>query len=145
MVRVLVDHDLIASPVPVRDDGVIVRGDVPVEVAEPEAFPVSSRKHEYMLRSKATAEASVCPWLVHVVMRIVGASIMSDPLIVLSVNVWNLRMSFLVRCNVVLGRGSRLLTPSWGRSAPRFGCLGGSRPVSRNMSTANLRGVTAAV
>ena len=73
MVGVLVDHDLIASPVPARDDVVIVRGDVPVEIAEPEAFPVSSRQHEDMLRSKATGEAPVCPRLIAVVMRIVGA------------------------------------------------------------------------
>ena len=46
MVGVLVDHDLIASPVPAYDDVVIVRGDVPVEVVKPEAFPVSSRKVE---------------------------------------------------------------------------------------------------
>src|ERR1039458_7590036 len=77
MVGVLVDHDLIASPVPARDD-------VPEKIAEPEAFPVSSRKHEYMLRSKATGEAPVCPRLIDVIMRIVGATIMSDPLIVRS-------------------------------------------------------------
>src|SRR5271157_767787 len=113
MIGVLVDHDLIASPVPARDDVVIVRGDVPVEIAKPEALPVSSRKHEYMLRSEAAAEASVCPWLIDVVMRIVGATVMSDPLIVLGVNVRNVRMTSLVHLNVVLGRG--LLTPCRGR------------------------------
>ena len=110
MVGILVDHDLIASPVPARDDVVIVRRDVPVEVAKPEALPVSSGKHEYVLRSEATAEVSVCPRLIDVVMRIVGATIMSDPLIVLGVNVRNFRMTFFVHGNVVLGRGSGLLT-----------------------------------
>lgn len=32
--QVLVDHDLIATPVPARDDGVIVWGDVPIEIDE---------------------------------------------------------------------------------------------------------------
>src|SRR5665647_3825073 len=82
MVGVLVDHDLIAAPVPALDDGVIVRGDVPVIITKPEAFPVSSRHHEYMLRSKATGEASVCPRLIEAEIPIVGATIMSDPLIV---------------------------------------------------------------
>src|ERR1039457_6550880 len=105
MVGVLVDHDLVATPVPACDDVVIVRGDVPVETIKPEAFPVSSRKHEHMLRSKATGEASVYPRLIEVVMRIVGPTIMSDPLIIRGVNVRNVRMTFLVRGNVVLNRG----------------------------------------
>src|ERR1039458_7149487 len=102
MVGVLVDHDLIASPVPARDDVVIVRRDVPVEIVKPEAFPVSSRKVEYMLRSKATGEASVYPRLIEVVMRIAGPTIMSDPLIIRGVNVRNVRMTFLVQ----IGRAS---------------------------------------
>src|ERR1039458_383529 len=137
MVGVLVDHDLIASPVPARDD-------VPEKIAEPEAFPVSSRKHEYMLRSKATGEAPVCPRLIDVIMRIVGATIMSDPLIVLGMNVRNFRMTCLVHGNAVLGRGSGLLTPCRGGSARRLGSLRGSRTASGNVSTANRRLVTAA-
>src|ERR1039458_26232 len=137
MVGVLVDHDLIASPVPARDD-------VPEKIAEPEAFPVSSRKHEYMLRSKATGEAPVCPRLIDVIMRIVGATIMSDPLIVLGMNVRNFRMTCLVHGNAVLSRGSGLLTPYRGGSARRLGSLRGSRTASGNVSTANRRLVTAA-
>ena len=119
MVRVLVDHDLIASPVPSPDDVVIVRGDVPVEIAKPEAFPVSSCKHKYMLGSKAAGEVSVCQRLIEVVMRIVGATVVSDPLIVLGVNVRHFRMTFLVHGNVVLGAG--LLTSCRGRRSRRAG------------------------
>jgi hypothetical protein len=143
MVRVLVDHDLIASPIPVTDDVVIESGDIPVKIAEPEAFPVSSRKVEYMLRSKTTAEMSVRPRLSEVVIRIVPATIMSDPFIVLGVNVRNIRMTLLVHGNVVLGSGSGLLTSCRVRSARRRGSPGGSRTASRNVSTANRR-VTAA-
>jgi hypothetical protein len=131
MVGILIDYDLIAGPVPVRDDVVIERGDVPEEIAEPEALPVPSRKHEGMLRPKATGEASMCPRVIEVIIRIVGATTMSDPLIVLRVNVRNFRMTFLVRCNVIPGRG--------GRRALRCGsgCSRWSRTVSGNMSTAN--------
>src|ERR1035441_10867197 len=96
MVGVFVDHDLIAAPIPSRDDVVIVRGDIPVKIVKPEAFPVSSRHHEYMLRSKAAGEASVRPRRIEVVMRVVGATIVSDPFIVLGVNVRNIRMTLLV-------------------------------------------------
>src|ERR1035438_1385912 len=110
MVGVLVDHDLIAAPIPAHHDVVVVRGDVPVEIIEPEALPVSPSKHEYMLRSKATGEASVCPRRIEVVMRVVGATIVSDPFVVLGVNVRNFRMTLLIRPNVVLRR--RLGLPS---------------------------------
>src|ERR1019366_9219610 len=138
MVGVLVDHDLSASPVPARDDVVIVRRDVPVEIVKPEAFQVSSRKVEYMLRSKATGAASVCPRLIEVVMRIVGPTIMSDPLIIRGLNVRNVRMTFLVHGNVVLNRGIGLLTSC------RPGSLRGSGTASGNVSTANRRRGTAA-
>ena len=63
---------------------------------------------------------------------------MSDPSVVLGVNVRNVRMTFLVHGNVVLGRGSVVLT------AGRLGSPCGSRTASRNVSTANRRGATAA-
>src|ERR1035438_4173252 len=110
MVGVLVDHDLIAVPVPAHHDVVIVRSDVPVEIVEPEALPVSPSKHEHMLRSKAAGEASVRPRLIEVVMGVVGATSMSDPLIVFGVNVRNIRMTCLVHANAVLGH--RLGLPS---------------------------------
>ena len=144
MVRVLEDHDLIATPVPARDDAVIVRGDVPEEIAKPESFPVSSRKHEYVLRSKATAEASVCIGVIDVEMRIAWAAIMPDPLIVLDMNVRNFRMTSLVHGYMVPGRATRLLTSRRGRSSRRIGSPRRSRAMSGNVSTANRLLVTAA-
>ena len=136
MIGVLVDHDLIASPVPVCDDVVIVGSDFPEEIAKPEALPVSPSKGE--CTSKTAAEMSVCPWLSKVIMRIVRATVMSDPSIVLRINVRNTRMAFPVHGNVVLRRGSVLLTSCW-LGSPR-----GSRTVSGNVSPANRRGMTAA-
>src|SRR5579872_7369359 len=104
MVRVLVDHDLISRPVPARDNVVIEGGDVPVEIVEPEAFPVSSGKIEHVLRSEPTAELSVCPGLSDVVVRIGGPTIVSNPSIVPGVNVGNVRMAWPVHLHVVLGR-----------------------------------------
>src|ERR1700683_3307766 len=129
MVGILIDHDLIPGPVPARDDVVIVRSDVPVEIAKPEAFPVSTRKHEYVLRSKATSEASVRPRLIDMIVRIVGAAAMPDPLIVLGVNVRNVRMTRLVYGNVVLRGGGGLLASCRGRSVRSLGRLRRSRTV----------------
>ena len=96
-----------------------------------------------MLPSKAAGEASVRPRLIEMVMRIGGAAAMPDPLIVLGVNVRNLRMTFLVRANAVLGRGRGLLPSCRFRSTLSPGRLYRSRTASRNVSTANRRRVTA--
>ena len=141
MVGILVDHDLVATPVPVPDDVVIEGGDVPEVVAEPEAFPIPAREVEYVLRSETTPEMSVCPRLSDVVMRIVSATIVADPSIVPGVNVRNVRMTSPVHFHVVLSR--RLPAARWGRSARRRGRSRGSRPARRNVSAAD-RWMTAA-
>jgi len=142
VIRVLVDHQLIASPVPVGDDVVIIRGDVPVVTAEPEAFAVSSPQDEYVLRSKTAAEVSVCPRLSQVVMRVVGAAIVSHPAVVFGVHVGHVRMALLVHSYVVLIRGPGLLSPRRGRCARRRGRSCRSGTASRNVSTTD-RGMTA--
>jgi len=108
MVRILVDDHLIACPIPVSDDIVIVGGDIPIVIAKPEAFPVSSSKREYMLRSKPTAEAPVRPWLRDVVMRIPASTIVAHPSIVPGIYMGNVRMTLSVDGNVVLVHGSSL-------------------------------------
>src|ERR1035438_2254962 len=136
MVGILVDHDLIAGPIPASDDVVIVGGDVPVEIVKPEAFPVPSRHHEYMLRSEATGEASVCKRLSHLEMRIVAATIVSDPFTAPDVHVRHVGMTLLVHGDVVFVGGRRLLSARRRRSP----C--GSGTAGRNMSTAHRRGAT---
>src|ERR1017187_9241909 len=74
-----------------------------------------------MLRSKATSEASMCPRLSELVMRIVGTAVMSHPLIVPGVNVRKFRMTFLVCANAVLGNGGGLLPSCGGGRAHRLG------------------------
>src|ERR1035441_59702 len=119
MVWVFVDHDLIASPVPAGDDVVIVRGDVPVEIVEPEAFPVSSREVENVLRSKAAVETSVSPRLIEAEMRVVAATIVAYPSAVPGIHVRNVRMALPVHPHVILGRGPGLLTAGRGGRARR--------------------------
>jgi len=74
-------------------------------------------------------------------MRIVGATIMSDPLIVVSVNVRNIGMTWFVHGNCVLTRGNGLPTLCRGRTARRPASLRGSRTASGEVSTANCPGL----
>ena len=136
MVGVLVDNDLIAGPIPARNDVVIVRGDIPEETTKPEAFPVSAAEHENVLRAKSAAEASVRPRLIEVVMRIVGAAIMSHPLVVLGVDMRNIRMTLLVHGNMVFGGGRP--------ASCRCRSARGRGTVGRNVPTPNRRWATAA-
>ena len=76
-------------------------------------------------------------------MRIVGATIVSHPFVVLGIYVRNVRMTFLVHFHVVFGGGSGLLAA--GRSARRRGSLRGGGTAGGNVSTPHRRGVTAAL
>src|SRR5260370_24065224 len=93
-----------------------------------------------MLGAKAAREASAGPRVIHAVMRIVRAGIMSYPLIVPGVNMRQIRMTLLVHMYVVLGYSS-VLVPSCRWLGPGRRC--GSRTVSRNVSAANFRGMAA--
>jgi hypothetical protein len=140
MVRIFVDYNLVSIPIPVRHDAVIERSDIPVEITKPEAFPVSACKHENMLGAKAGGEVPVSPGVIQVEMWIVRAGTMSHPFIVPGVNVRQIRMTFLVHVNAVLGYRS-VLVPSCGRRGPGRGC--GSRTVSGDVPAANLGGMAA--
>src|SRR5579872_147476 len=143
MVGIVIDDHLIATPVPTRDDVVVVRRNVPIEIIEPEAFAVSSAQNEHVLRSEAAAEASVRPGLIHTVMRIARARIVAHPLVVVGVHVRKFRMTSLIRRKAVLDRG--LLTARRCRCARWREYPGGRRTVGGNMPAADRCGMPAAV
>ena len=144
MVGVLVDHDLIAtsSSSPRRCCNRTERR--PRRNCRTRSAPGFLPQARIHVASKATAEMSVCPRLSDMVMRIVGAAIMSDP----SDRSWRQRAEHPddLSCPRQRGSPSRqlLLTSCRRRSACRLGSPRGSRTVSGNVSTANRRGVTAA-
>jgi hypothetical protein len=76
----------------------------------------------------------VCPRVIEVVMRIVGAGIVSDPSVVLGVDVGNVGVAFFIDGNEVRSPGGG------GRSLHRRARLRGSRTASRDVSAANGRG-----
>jgi hypothetical protein len=78
-------------------------------------------------------------------MRIVGAAVMSHPLIVLGVNVGKFRMTFLVRTNAVLGHGRGLLASDGRGRARLLGRPRWSGAASGNVSATDRRGTAAAL
>ncbi len=148
MVGIFVNYNLIASPIPVGDDAVVIGRDVPIKVVEPETLSVPSAKPEYMLRAETAAEASVLPGVIEVEMWIIAAAVVSYPLIVAGVNVRRFGMSLPVGGNAIL-RGRCLTSRGLGCSPRRLHSrrlrsarwslrCGGRRAVSGNVSTAHL-------
>src|ERR1022692_1077930 len=78
VVRVLVDHDLVAVPEPVAHVAVLERRDLESKAAEPESLPGAAAEPENVLRTEASREPTVCPDVVQVVLGIVAPGIVSD-------------------------------------------------------------------
>ena len=121
VVWVLIDHDLVAIPEPVIAEVEVVCGDAEVETTKPETLPVSSSQAEDMAAAESASKASVFPRMIDVVVGIITAGIMSDPLIV-RVNVGSFRMSPLVRKSAVFLSG-RLVVPGWPLFPGRSGTM----------------------
>ena len=128
MVRVLVDHDIVAVPKPVIYEVIIVRSNGEISAIKPEAAPVPSPQVENMTATKAAIEVSMFPWMIEMVVRIVTARV-SNPSII-RVNVRSVRMSRPVGKAPVLRHGR--LDSGWLLHSTRF------RTTSGNMSTAKL-------
>lgn len=82
MVWILINHDLIAVPKPITAEAVVIGCHAEVEAIEPEARRAASHKPPDMRRAKPACEAPVLPRMGEVVVRIIGAGIVADPLTV---------------------------------------------------------------
>lgn len=133
MVRIFVQNYLVSAPKPVIAEAIIWLGDTEIEAAKPETIPAPSLDPEGMTRAKASRKVSMLPGTIEVVLGIIGAGIVPDPLTV-RVNVGSVGMSGLVVVDAILWRvglwssgGSRriilwmagLLNSSRGRPARR--------------------------
>lgn len=138
VVGILINHDLIPVPVPVIGEAVIVIDDAEVVAAEPETFSAPTLNAENMAAAKAAVEPSMFPRMIHVVVLIIAARVMPNPLII-RVNVGCVRVPRLVaEAAVFLGpifRSAVLRTTVF-----RSTLLdpGGSGTASRNVPAANI-------
>jgi hypothetical protein len=105
VVRVVVNHDGIGIPEPVRDICIIKRGNTEIEAAEPEALPVATLKVIYVTGPEPTVEAAVLEWMVQVESWIVWSKIMSGPPAIM-MYVRSFRMAFHIPMLSMFGHGS---------------------------------------
>ena len=96
VIGIVVQHDVIAVPQPIVGVVVVVRRDAPEITSEPETVAASAFDAINVIAANFAAEVSVFPNVVLVVTSIVAASVMADPLIVLSMNVRSFGMAWLV-------------------------------------------------
>jgi hypothetical protein len=117
VVRVIVDHDLIAIPEPIVAVAVIGLRNTEEESTKPKTLWAASRKAEDMTLTDAPGKSSMFERPVEMVPRIIAARVMPDPLVV-CVNVGRFWMSGSIRKTTICRRGRllssrRLLNSGW--------------------------------
>jgi hypothetical protein len=110
VVGIFEDGDLVSGPVPIVAKGVISRRDAEIEAAEPETRPIAAGDTPNVAAAEAAGEVAVLPGMIEVIVRIILAGVVADPLAVgvdvrsfgmaLFVGVFYRRRLFAVRCVV---------------------------------------------
>ena len=104
VVRIIVDYDFIAVPIPVTAIADVVGRHAEEESTKPKAFRASSTQMPNMSAADLTRKVSVLPRMIEMVVSIVTARIVTDPLVI-RVHVRCLGMARLVfECGPVLSR-----------------------------------------
>jgi hypothetical protein len=115
MIRVLIDYDLIGSPVPAIAEGKVDGSDGEIETAKPESLSIAASNVPYMAFAEATGEVPVLPRMIQMIVGIIAAGIVADPSIV-GVNMRSVGMAIFVDvfwwCRMLHGLG-------WSRSMRR--------------------------
>jgi hypothetical protein len=82
VVRIVVDDDLISSPVPVPGIGEVVRRDREIESPEPESIGTAACESPLVSWAETSRETPVLPRMIEVIVRIVATAIVPDPCVV---------------------------------------------------------------
>lgn len=132
VVRVVINDDLVGIPKPSIAKCVIVRSNAEVETAKPETVSAATLEVKDMAAADAAGEVSVFPRMIEMIVRIVAAGIMSNPLII-SMHVRSIGMARFI-AEITLGRGlpRRFLHMSLGA---RRRTVRRRRPMRGNMAT----------
>lgn len=144
MIGIRVNHDVVRVPEPVAASVIVVRRNAKVEAAEPKTVPVSALKPIDMAAANFARETSVLKRMIQVVVLVVSTSVMTNPLIIVRVNVRRRRMSSLVaivRVLIALRSASSIPSVSGrnGRS-DRCGTVRGNVPLANSGSLRSARG-----
>jgi len=82
VVGIFEDGDLVSGPVPIVAKGVISRSDAEIGAAEPETRPIAAGDAPNVAAAEAAGEAAVFPGMIKVIVGIIAAGVMTDPLAV---------------------------------------------------------------
>jgi hypothetical protein len=93
VVRIFVNDDGIALPIPIANIAVIIRGYAEGETVEPEAIAVPAAETKHVATAKTTCKAAVLPGAIHVIAGIVASRVVANPLVIV----------VYVRCFRVIG------------------------------------------
>jgi len=126
VVRILINHNLVAIPQPVARVSVVKWGDAEGIAAYPKPISVSALNSKDVARAKAPGKPPVLKGMVHVKTMLVPSEIMTYPLTVW-MNVWSVRMIFAIAEPTV---NSGLLSGLW--------CSAVFRPRSRGAMRRNI-------
>src|ERR1700687_1882787 len=81
VIRILIDDDVVAIPVPAITESEIGGSNAPVPAVEPESTGTSASEMPPVRRTKSTSEATMLKGAIDTVVSVVAAGIMSDPTI----------------------------------------------------------------
>jgi len=95
VIRVIVDYDVIGSPIPIGTVAEVIGSYAEVESAKPEAARAATADAPDMSGTDFAGEVSVLPGMVEMIMSIIAPGAMADPLSI-GVNVRSLGMTGLV-------------------------------------------------
>src|SRR5665213_953857 len=98
VIRIEIEHDVVAIPEPVAGIVIVVRRDVEVEPAQVEPLPVATMNAPDMLRTDRLRELAMRPRLSEVVVRVAGAGGVLDPGAGVRVHMRCCRMTWQVEC-----------------------------------------------
>ena len=82
VVGVFVDDDLVAVPEPTVAEADVIGSDAEIEATEPEAGRTAAGEMPDMAAAKAAGEMAMLPRMIEMIVRIVGAGVMANPLAV---------------------------------------------------------------
>jgi hypothetical protein len=79
VIGIVVDDDIVRIPEPAVTETNVVGSHGEEEASEPEAAGTSASEMPHMAATEATAEAAMLPGMIHVVMNVAAAGIVTDP------------------------------------------------------------------
>lgn len=126
VVRIVIDDDVVAVPIPIAAITHIVGCNREEKAANAEAPRAAAAQSPYVAATDSSREATVLPRMVEVIMHVRSAGIVPDPTVVLGMHVWCLRMALFVgKCAPLSGR------------RPMRGRVHRGRPMCRNVPAAH--------